>query len=71
MKNKNLDKVKEIKKMEGKRRIHGLPFYDILENNIYRMRFEYADPIDIDNDGNIVFIDKNNKGQSDTKSSNS
>ena len=57
MRNKNLENNDEIDKMNGKRRINGIAFYDILENPDYRMRFEYADPIGMDNDGNLIFDD--------------
>ena len=57
MKNKNLDKYEEIKQMNGQRKINGLAFYDILQNPDYRMRFEYADPIGMDNNGKFIFDD--------------
>ena len=60
MKNKNLDKYEEIKKMNGQRKINGLAFYDILQNPDYRMRFEYADPIGMDNNGKFIFDDEDN-----------
>ena len=40
--------------MKGKRDMNMLPFYDILMNPDYRMRFEYADPIRIDKHGKII-----------------
>ena len=57
MGNKNLENLDFIKEMKGKRRIDGLPFYDILENPDYRLRFEYADPVGIDKDGNVFFYE--------------
>lgn len=40
--------------MKGKRDMSMLPFYDILMNPDYRMRFEYTDPIRIDKHGKII-----------------
>lgn len=57
MGNKNLENLDFIKEMKGKRRIDGLPFYDILENPDYRLRFEYADPVGIDKDGKVFFYE--------------
>ena len=55
MSNKNLEKYQEIKKMNGQRKLNGLPFYDILQNPDYRLLFEYADPVDIDQSGQFIF----------------
>lgn len=45
----------DIKDVRGKRKMQGLPFYDILQNPIYRMKFEYSEPYGLDHDGNFVF----------------
>lgn len=45
----------KMKSKRGRREMIDLPFYDILQNPLYRMRFEYTLPFGIDENGKYIF----------------